>query len=377
MTNSCNWFDILSPSRQRKLLASARDGLWIAVDGKRLLNFASNDYLALSTHPKVCAAAKKAIDKSGLGSGASRLVSGDSPLLHELEHKLAAWKGFEACLVLGSGMLANLGLIQALADRHTHIFSDKLNHASLVDGARLSGAKVHRYPHLDLDNLESQLQKYPADKRIMVSDGVFSMDGDKADVSRLLKLAQAYDALLIVDDAHGTGTVGEQGKGLVVEAGVSGHECLLEVGTLGKAFGSYGAYVLGSSAMIEGLRQRMRTFIFSTALPESVIAGALAALDEMQITDVVKKLHNNISYFLAQAKALPLMPSNTAIQPLLLGSDEAALQAASHLREQGYFVPAIRPPTVPEGAARLRITLSAGHDERDIDGLIRALSNRV
>ncbi len=370
-----NWFKTIPETRKRKLLASQREGLWIEVGGQRLLNFASNDYLALSTHPNVCAAAKAAIDQSGLGSGASRLVSGDSSLLHELEHKLAAWKGFEACLLLGSGMLANLGLIQALADRHSHIFSDKLNHASLVDGARLSGAKVHRYPHLDLDNLEAQLQKYPADKCMIVSDGVFSMDGDKADVSGLLKLANAYDTLLIVDDAHGTGTVGEQGKGLVFEADVSGHERLLEVGTLGKAFGSYGAYILGTSEMIEGLRQRMRTFIFSTALPECAIAGALAALDEIQITDVVKKLQNNITYFLEQANALPLMPSQTAIQPMLLGSDKTALGASNQLREQGYFVPAIRPPTVPEGSARLRITLSAGHDKQDIDSLTKALAN--
>ncbi len=377
MTHACNWFDALPLSRQRKLLASTRDGLAVIIDGRQLLNFASNDYLALSTHPKVCAAAKNILDKRGLGSGASRLVSGDSPLLHKLECELAAWKGFESCLVVGSGMLANLGLIQALANRHTHIFADKLNHASLVDGARLSGARVHRYSHLDLARLEFLLQKFPADKRMIVSDGVFSMDGDKADVVCLLKLAQEYDALLIIDDAHGTGTVGKLGKGLIAEAGVSGHACLLEVGTLGKALGSYGAYILGSSPMIEGLRQRMRTFIFSTALPECVIAGALAALAEIQTTHVVNQLQDNITYFLEQAKALPLMPSVTAIQPLLLGSDEEALYAASYLHEQGYFVPAIRPPTVPEGTARLRITLSAGHHQQDVDSFIKALSNLV
>ncbi|MCF6208650.1 MAG: aminotransferase class I/II-fold pyridoxal phosphate-dependent enzyme, partial [Ghiorsea sp.] len=222
MVDTGNWFDVLSETRQRKFLASQRDGLWIEVHGEKLLNFASNDYLGLSTNHQVCAAAKAAIDAHGLGSGASRLVSGDDPLLHEFEHEFAAWKGFEACLMLGSGMLANMGLLQALADRHTHIFTDKLNHASLVDGARLSGAKVHRYPHLDLNILEAQLQKNTAAKRIIVSDGVFSMDGDAADVQALINLAEAYGAIVVIDDAHGTGTVGMDGKGLVGQADLAG-----------------------------------------------------------------------------------------------------------------------------------------------------------
>ncbi len=370
-----NWFKTIPETRKRKLLASQRDGLWIEVDGQKLLNFASNDYLGLSTHPKVCAAAQDVIKQHGLGSGASRLVSGDDPTMHVLEQSLASWKGFEACLLMGSGMLANIGLIQALADRHTHIFADKLNHASLVDGTRLSGAKVHRFPHLNLQILEEMLQKSDAKKKLIVSDGVFSMDGDVADVAALLALADSYDALLLLDDAHGTGTLGEQGKGLLAQAGLAGHARLIEVGTLGKAFGSYGAYVLGTAEMIEGLRQHMRTLIFSTALPPSLYAGAQVALDLMQTTDVVKQLQNNITYFLAQAKNLPLMPSQTAIQPMLLGKDEDALDASNQLREQGYFVPAIRPPTVPEGSARLRLTLSAAHSQQDIQGMVKALAN--
>jgi len=373
MKDSRNWFETLPQTRQRKLLASQRDGLNITVDGQKLMNFSSNDYLGLSVNPHVCAAAKDMIDTQGLGSGASRLVSGDAPLLHQFERKLADWKGFEACLVVGSGMLANMGLLQALANRYTDIFADKLNHASLVDGARLSGANVSRYPHLDLQKLEQLLQKSASKQRIIVSDGVFSMDGDTSDVVSLLHLAEDYDALLLIDDAHGTGTLGEQGKGLV--ARFAGHNRLIEVGTLGKAFGSYGAYILGTNEMIEGLKQRMRTLIYSTALPLPVIAGAQVSLNLMQTTGVVQKLRNNITYFLEQAEGLPLMSSTTAIQPMLLGSDKNALVAANRLREQGYFIPAIRPPTVPEGAARLRITLSAAHSEQDIDGLIEALSN--
>jgi len=373
MKDSRNWFEILPSARQRKLLMSQRDGLNITVDGKVLRNFASNDYLGLSVHPQVCAAAKDVIDAQGLGSGASRLISGDVPLLHQFEQELAAWKGFEDCLVVGSGMLANMGLLQALADRHTAIFSDKLNHASLVDGARLSGANVSRYAHLDVQKLEQCLQKTTAKQRIIVSDGVFSMDGDVADVASLINLAENYDALLLIDDAHGMGTLGEQGKGLV--GGLAGHARLIEVGTLGKAFGSYGAYILGTHEMIEGLKQRMRTLIYSTALPLSVIAAAQAALHVMQTTDVVQKLQNNVSYFLEQAKDLPLMPSTTAIQPMLLGADEQALSAAKGLRAQGFFVPAIRPPTVPQGQSRLRITLSATHSQQDINSLVKALFN--
>ena len=373
MTDSRNWFEPLPVTRRRKLLASSRMGLGVTVNGQRLLNFASNDYLGLSTHPQVCRAAQAAIDERGLGSGASRLVSGDDPLLHTLEEELAIWKGFESCLLVGSGMLANLGLLQALANRHTHIFADKLNHASLVDGARLSGAKVSRFPHLNLEKLEQSLAKSKASRRIIVSDGVFSMDGDCADMQALIHFAERYDALLLVDDAHGTGTVGKQGKGLTAEAGIAGHVRLLEVGTLGKALGSYGAYILATKPMIEGLRQRMRTLMYSTALPVSVLAGAQAALRLIQTTDVVEQLQHRVNAFLTQAQGLNLMPSTTAIQPVWLGSDEKAMAASQALKAQGYFVPAIRPPTVPEGQSRLRITLSAAHQKQDIDGLIQAL----
>jgi len=377
MTDSRNWFKPTPPSRKRSLLHSRRQGICIEVDGKRLLNFASNDYLGLATHPAVIQAACDTIVKHGLGSGASRLISGDDPLIHQLESELARWKGFEDCLLFGSGMLANSGLLQALADRHTHIFADKLNHASLVDGVRLSGAHCHRFNHLDMDQLETMLQKHPAERRIIVCDGVFSMDGDCADLNRLMDLAETSDALLIIDDAHGTGTVGPEGRGLTSVTGIAGNARLIEVGTLGKAFGSYGAFILGSTEMIEGLRQRTRTLIYSTALPAALPAATLAALELIRQGSLVKKLHGNLELFRELASGLPLMPSNTPIQPLVVGEDEAALAMAEQLKQLGFFVPAIRPPTVPEGTARLRITLSAAHTPQEITQLVGALESLV
>jgi len=379
MSDSRNWFAPVAASRQRRFAASERHGNLITLGNRQLVNFASNDYLGLSHHPAVKQAAIRAIEAGGVGSGASRLVSGDDPSLHALEQKLADWKGYADCLIVGSGMLANLGLLQALADRHCHIFSDKLNHASLIDGARLSGAVHHRFAHLDMGQLEEMLTRHKADRRIIVSDGVFSMDGDCADIGCLLQLAEAHDTLLLIDDAHGIGTVGSDGRGLVAEQQLHGkpiarHARLIEVGTFGKAFGSYGAFILGSHELIEGLRQRQRSMIYSTALPPAVIAAADAALALIQAGDLVALLQENIRLFREQVQSLPLLDSTTAIQPLLIGEDDAAMHAAAALREAGFFVPAIRPPTVPEGTARLRITLSAAHSAHQIRSVGAALA---
>jgi 8-amino-7-oxononanoate synthase len=295
-------------------------------------------------------------------------------MLHTLESKLARWKGYEACLITGSGMLANIGLLQALANRHTYIFADKLNHASLVDGARLSDAVTHRFRHLDTDQLDQLLTVYPAEKRIIVSDGVFSMDGDCADVNRLLQLAEQHETLLVLDDTHGIGTVGKQGHGLTAEHGIAGHARLVEVGTFGKAFGSYGAFILATHELIEGLRQRMRTMIYSTALPVAVIAAADAALALIESGEPVRELQNRLSYFRQQTEGIPMNGSDTAIQPLIIGDNEHALQAAAVLCDAGFFVPAIRPPTVPSGTARLRITISAAHTHEQIDRLVAVLA---
>ncbi len=346
------------------------------VDGEKLLNFSSNDYLGLSFHPEVQHAAIRAIRNHGFGSGASRLVSGDDPALHDLEDALARWKGYEAALVVGSGMLANIGLLDALSERGTHLFCDKLNHASLVDGARLCRGAVHRYAHLDMIGLERLLEQHHAPRRIMVSDGVFSMDGDCADICVLIQLAETHDALVVLDDAHGLGTLGPDGRGLAAEAGVQGHARLIETGTCGKALGAYGAFILGSMEMIEGLRQRLRTMIYSTALPPSAPAAALAALKVMREENLPRRLQGKLQCFLqlARQEELPLMVSRTPVQPLVLGSDKAVLRASSRLRGQGFFVSAIRPPTVPEGTARLRITLSAAHKNEDIERLVEALA---
>jgi len=383
MPDSRNWFTPPQDARRRRFNEGARDALRIRLDGRQMLNFAGNDYLGLSFHPQVKQAAQHALQQHGTGSGASRLISGDDPLMHSLENELAAWKGYESCLLVGSGMLANLGLLQALADRHTALFCDRLNHASLVDGGRLSGARVKRYAHLDMIQLERLLQGAEAARRIIVSDGVFSMDGDCGDVPALLALAGKHDALLLIDDAHGFGVLGEGGRGLtsVGPAGgwPAGHARLIEVGTCGKALGSYGAFILGTAEMIEGLRQGLRTMTYSTALPPAVIAASLAALQVMQQSDVIGRLHDHIRLFrgLAEQRGLPLMPSDTPIQPMVLGGDAETLEAASRLSDAGFFVPAIRPPTVPAGTSRLRITLSAAHREEDIDALVDALAGIV
>jgi len=372
MPDSRNWFKPVAAERQRHLTASQRQGGAIAVNGRTLINFASNDYLGLASHPEVCAAAMRNIEMYGLGSGASRLVSGDDPAIHQLEQQLAEWKGFEACLTVGSGMLANLGLLHSLADRHTQVFADRLNHASLVDGARLASATTHRYVHLDNDQLDSLLQQHVGERRLIVSDGVFSMDGDCADAAALLTMAERHDALLVLDDAHGIGTVGD-GRGLSSMAGIAGHPRLVEIGTFGKAFGGYGAFILGTRPLIDGLRQRLRTMFYSTALPAAIFEAMLVSLSLVRSGSLTRQLQDNVERFCALAEGLPLLNSETAIQPLLLGSDARALAAAKALQDAGFFVPAIRPPTVPEGKARLRITLSAAHTAEQISRLVTAL----
>jgi 8-amino-7-oxononanoate synthase len=366
-----NWFEAVPTHRQRSFLGSDTCGVHIQIGNEKLINFASNDYLGLRQHALLKNTATQSIQNHGIGSGASRLVSGDCSALHTLEHELATWKGYEACLVLGSGMLANIGLVQALADRNTSLFSDKLNHASLVDGARLSHAKTYRFPHCEYEALASLLQKHPADKRIIISDGVFSMDGDCADVAQLLSLAEKHDALLFIDDAHGIGCMGEHHKGLT--HAIAGHKRLIEVGTFGKAFGGYGAFILGTYELIDALKQRLRTMIYSTALPAFIPETMLKSLHLLQEGTLQSKLNKNIQLFLALAPQSQCLPSQTPIQALIIGDDQAALHASKQLRDAGLFVPAIRPPTVPEGTARLRITLSAAHEEHHIKQLAQAL----
>jgi 8-amino-7-oxononanoate synthase len=373
MNDTRNWLPAVPPTRRRRLPGLTRQGPHVRLDGQRLVNFASNDYLGLAHHPALLDAARHGLESRGLGSGASRLISGDDATLHRLEHALADWQGCEAALVVGSGMLANIGLLQALSDRHTHLFTDRLNHASLVDGARLGGGKVHRYRHRDMEELASLLARHPAQRRILVSDGIFSMDGDGADVHALLTLAEKHDAIVVIDDAHGIGTMGPGGRGLVAAAGASGHPRLIQVGTFGKAFGSYGAFILGTRELIDGLVQRMRTLIYSTALPPLLPEATLAALALIREGALVDRLQSLVAYFRQQAQGLALLDSASPIQPLMVSDDAAALARSDSLRRAGFFVPAIRPPTVPAGTARLRITISAAHSEAEIAGLVAAL----
>jgi len=367
------WWQHPAEHSRRRLPATQQHGVLINVAGRMMINFSSNDYLGLRQHPQLISTACDYIAQHGLGSGASRYISGDDPAFAQLERDCAAWKGAQACLLLGSGMLGNIGLLQALATRHSEIFADRLNHASLLDGARLSRARLHRYAHRDMAALESLLQHSNSEQRIIVSDGVFSMDGDEADVATLISLCERYDAWLVLDDAHGNGCIGAQGAGLTTEAGVQGHPRLIECGTFGKALGGYGAFIVASTAVIEGLIQRLRTAIYSTALPPAMAKAMSAALVLLQQAALRQRLQDNIQSFLALNQDLPLLPSRTPIQPLAMGTDEAALQASTRLRDAGFFIPAIRPPTVPQGESRLRITLSALHTSEQINALSEAL----
>lgn len=345
----------------RALRTSARgEGAVVERNGKQLISFSCNDYLGLSHHPRVIAAAQEALARYGAGAGASRLVTGNHPLYEELERKLAAWKGCEAALVFGSGYLANLGIIPALAGRGDLILADKLAHACILDGARLSGAKLLRFAHNDVAHLRTLLETDRAAHAhcLIVTDGVFSMDGDVAPVAALAALAREHDAWLMVDDAHGLGVL-NGGRG-----STSGVEVDVVMGTLSKALGGYGGYVCGSTALIEYLISAARSLVFSTGLPPAAIAAASVAMDiiaeQPELSE--KPLHNARLF----TKILGLPPAQSAIVPVILGDAARALAASAILEEEGVLVTAIRPPTVPEGTARLRFAFSALHREEDI-----------
>ncbi len=363
--------------RQRRRLDSAQ-GVVTVIDGHPVISFCGNDYLGLAAHPALRAAATSAIDQYGVGSGASHLVNGHHGLHDECERRLAELCGRERALLFSSGYAANLSVASALLGREDQLFEDRLNHASLIDGARLSRARVTRYRHNDLEQLTGLLDRAtPARRRLIVTDGVFSMDGDVADLDGLVALAESHQAWLQVDDAHGFGVLGERGAGLVEQSGLDQQQVPVLVGTLGKAMGSAGAFVAGSEALIETLIQHARPYIYSTASPPALAAATLAALELLE-TEAWRRhrLHENIARFRTRADTLgiTLMPSATAIQPLVIGDNETTLQLSADLFERGYHVAAIRPPTVPAGSARLRITLSAAHEPAHIDGLLETLA---
>ncbi len=362
--------------RVRKTIASAQ-GASVVVDGKQLLGFCSNDYLGLANHPEINQAAKQAIDKYGIGSGASHLVCGHSSEHHALEQELAEFTGRDRALLFSTGYMANLGVITALLNKSDYLFEDKLNHASLLDGGLLSGARMQRYLHNDITSLELKLAKTKSGNKLIAVDGVFSMDGDIAPLPELVASARRNEAWLMVDDAHGFGVLGKNGGGCSEHFGLDQQQLPILMATLGKGLGTFGAFVAGSNALIETLIQFSKSYIYTTAMPPSIAASTRAGLRLLQ-TESWRREHlvELINYFKhgAALLELPLMESNTAIQPLLIGDANAALALSAGLEAKGIWVSAIRPPTVPAGSARLRITLSAVHSKQQVEQLLQALA---
>ena len=367
--------------RTRRVVAGVQDASMV-IDGQRVFSFASNDYLGLANHPKVVEATMRGLKRYGLGAAASHMVTGHHEAHEALEEKLATFLNLPKALLFSSGYAANLGILTALAGRGDVIFADKLNHACLNDGALLSRAEFKRYPHNDVAKLRVLLESW-ADKgntgarKIIATDAVFSMDGDIAPLPELLELAEEFDAMLVVDDAHGFGVLGYRGKGALEHCNLKSDR-IVYMATLGKAAGGYGAFVAGHADVIEWIMQSARTYLFSTATPPAIAAGMMAALDVMA-SDHERRKHLRIlidffsdSLKLHYAK-LPF--SQTAIQPIIVGDNATALAFAEALRERHFLVPAIRPPTVPPGTARLRVSLNANHVVDDVFDLVTAMTD--
>jgi 8-amino-7-oxononanoate synthase len=356
--------------RERRILLSAQ-GARVEIDGRTLANFSANDYLGLAAHPAMRDAATRAVAQWGVGAGASPLVSVHA----EAERRFAAFTGQECALLFGSGYAANLGILATLCDREAQVFGDRLDHACLIDGARLSRATFTRFPHADAAALEAHLAASQAAIKVVTTDAVFSMDGDVAPLAALLAACERHDAWLLVDDAHGIGVLGK-GRGTLAELRLTSDR-IVYMATLGKALGGYGAFACGSAQVVDWLVQRARTYVYSTALPPSCAAVAISAIDLLEgSASPVARLHERIAVFrdACAAAAIPVGESRTAIQPIVVGDAERALQASAALQERGFLVPAIRPPTVPADTSRLRVSLSAAHSPADIHALVAALA---
>jgi 8-amino-7-oxononanoate synthase len=363
---------------RRTPVVTTRTGIWAERDGRRLLSFSCNDYLNFSHHPQIVAAAMDAIKRYGVGAGASRLVTGNHPLYDELETRLARIKGSEAACVFGSGYLANTGIIPAVVGPDDLILVDELAHACIHAGAKLSGAQVQLYRHCDLDHAETILVRHRGGKKraLIATDGVFSMDGDLAPLAALAALARRFDAWLLSDDAHGLGVVGDGRGSAFVNGAARPHvDVPLQVGTLSKAVGAYGGYLCASRAVIDLMRSRARTLIYSTALPPMIVAAAIAALDIIQRDPVYAAEPLRKARLFTRALNLP--EAQSAIVPLIVGDAAAALAASDLLRDNGFLVVAIRPPTVPAGTARLRLAFTAQHDDADIAQLAEIVRRQV
>ena len=363
--------------RARRVLESPQTPQ-VVVDGKKYISFCSNDYLGLANHPEVLAAFQNAASRFGVGSGASHLVAGHSSEHHALEEELAAFTGRERALLFSTGYMANMGAITALVGRGDAVFEDRLNHASLLDGALLSGARFQRFLHNDLNNLQGRLDKTDAERKLIVVDGVFSMDGDCAPLNELAKLAQKNNAWLMVDDAHGFGCLGKNGGGSAEHFGLTQENLPILMGTLGKSFGTFGAFISGSETLIETLIQFSRSYIYTTAMPPAIAAATRASLQLLQ-TEAWRRDHltSLISHFRmgAEQLGLQLLNSFSPIQPIVIGDQTRTLAIAEQLAQRGILIVAIRPPTVPVGSSRLRITFSAAHTIAQVDQLLNALSD--
>ena len=361
--------------RSRKTLESPQ-GPEVVIDGKPYLAFCSNDYLGLANHPDVVASMNRASVQYGLGGGASHLVVGHSRVHHQLEEELAEFTGRDRALLFSNGYMANLGVISALLGKQDAVFEDRLNHASLLDAGLLSGARFQRYLHNDVKNLESRLQRIEARRKLVVTDGVFSMDGDIAPLPELVATTRNHKAWLMVDDAHGFGFLGDAGGGVAEHFRLSQEELPVLVGTMGKSFGTAGAFVAGSDALIETLIQFSRTYIYTTSMPPAVAAATRTSLVLVQEQRWRReRLAELIQYFRSEASllGLRLMDSCTPIQPILVDSAKKAIAMSQSLADQGIMVTAIRPPTVPKDSSRLRITFSAAHNREHVERLLETL----
>ena len=383
-TDKLQWLrDELGNLRQQGLYNNIRtidsaQGAWLTVDGKRVLNFCSNNYLGLANDERLRTAAKAAIDKYGVGPAAVRTIAGTLSLHGQLEERLAKFKGAPATISFQSGFTSNLATITTLVGKEDVIFSDELNHASIIDGSRLSGARIIRYNHNDAQSLEDQIKHAPEHRRaLVITDGVFSMDGDIAPLPQLVEVTQRHNVLLMVDDAHGEGVLGHGGRGIVDHFGLHG-KVDIEIGTLSKAFGVVGGYVAAPSEIVEYLHQRGRPFLFSSAMTAADAAACLAAVDILETsTAAVDKLWNNTRYFKAEMKRLGFDTgrSETPITPVMLGEAELAQKFSRRLFDHDVFAMSIGFPTVPRGKARIRVMISAAHEQTDLDRGLEAFAS--
>jgi 8-amino-7-oxononanoate synthase len=364
--------------KAKKLFRELRDrrspqGTRIVFDGREYINFSSNDYLGLANHPFIIERVRQALDSYGFGAGASRLLGGGSSLHNDLEARVAQFKKTESALVFNSGYAANTGIIPSVADEDIILLSDELNHASIIDGCRLSNAKTFVYAHKDIAHIEKLLQKETGKKKIIVTDSIFSMDGDIAPLNELSALCRNYTALLYIDDAHATGVIGE-GKGSLAHFHINPEPWIIQMGTFSKALGSLGAFLAGSEDIVRWTSNNARSFMYSTALPACVVAASLASLELTENgTERLQKLWSNRENLARGLTSLgyDTMGSETPIIPIRTGSVENTLRISEHLRRNGIFAPAIRPPTVKE--SRIRITITAAHTDEDIEWLIEVL----